>query len=459
MDPVKAEQTPEAPIEPQVSQTKQQTPQTDEPGTHTRSKRKTDELSELQLKQKNANVIVHPRFKPTPFAHDNLDAIPSRSGEFNALGVQFAYFDDLPLNKRGFKYKPCRPNQLLQSNIYLTGDYPPYQARVSYFDRAAGIACNESMDAVTTSSGWLSARSNVGIREGKWYFEYNILSANDGSKSHVRVGLARKEASLEAPVGFDGYGYGLRDLNGQKIHLSRPRPYMADEQGFRTGDVLGVLVELPSEEEQRQHNEQFAKTFHTKKRKKAGSLPVDEEEKKLNAHGNVVRDQIPIKYKNALYYEQYEYTPTKQMEHLLNPVTVFGEKAVLESASKQPTLPTIPNSRIEVFNNGVSCGTMFEDLYSFLPLNVDNDAAASDANTKQQQNSAYRNTDDGTLGYFPMMLSFLNGIVALNAGPDFKHPIPAGARPLCERYEERVVEEWMWDLMDEVEADYLDSFE
>lgn len=102
---------------------------------------------------------------------------------------------------------------------------------------------------------------------------------------------------------------------------------------------------------------------------------------------------------------------------------------------------------------------MFEDIYSFLPLNVDNDAAASDANTKQQQNAAYRNTDDGSLGYYPMMSAFLEGVVSLNAGPDFKFPIPSGSRPLCERYEEKIAEDWYFDVLDEVEAAYLDSFD
>lgn len=466
MDPVKIEPTPppEPSIEPQVSATDAASPAPsvkEKSGATTRSKRKPDELTPLEIKQRAANVVIHPRLKPTPFFHENFDALPAKTLELPVKNSNFFYFDDLPLNKRGFKYKPCRPNYMLPSNLYLTCDYPPYKARVSYFDRSAGIACSEAMDAITTASGWLSARSNVGIREGKWYFEYNIVSANDESKSHVRVGLARKEASLEAPVGFDGYGYGLRDLNGQKVHLSRPRPYMSGDDGFKTGDVLGFLVDLPSVEDQKRHNSEFANTLHEnhKKKRKTSVLPADDEEKKLNMHNNIVRDQIPIKYKNALYYEQYEYTPTKQMDHLLNPVTVFGEKAILESESKQPTLPTIPQSRIEVFRNGQSCGTMFEDLFSFLPLNVDSDAAASDANTKQQQNSAYRNTDDGTLGYFPMMSSFLKGVVEFNPGPHFHHPIPENARPLCERYDERVVEEWFWDLVDEVEAEYLDSFD
>src|SRR5699024_5106693 len=107
-----------------------------------------------------------------------------------------------------------------------------------------------------------------------------------------------------------------------------------------------------------------------KKRKTKKNNEVDNNDEKFTNYNNISRDQIPIKYKNALYYEQYEYTTTKKMDHLLNPVTVFGEKAILENAgnSREATnLQTIPNSKITVFKNGIEIGVMFENLYSFLP--------------------------------------------------------------------------------------------
>src|SRR5947207_10005856 len=49
-------------------------------------------------------------------------------------------------------------------------------------------------------------------------------------------------APLDVPVGFDGYSYGLRDVTGQKVHMSRPRPFMSS---FGTGDVIGMHISLP----------------------------------------------------------------------------------------------------------------------------------------------------------------------------------------------------------------------
>lgn len=427
----------------------------------TRLKAKTEQLSALQLKQKKANIVLHSRLKPTAFALDTLDLEPSATAQISVKNMTFNLHDDLPLNRRGYKYKPCRLNRELSANLYLTGDFAPYTVRASYFDRSPGVACSEDMSAVTTQHGWLLARSNVGMREGKHFFEFDIVNSNnDSDKLHVRVGIARKEAALEAPVGFDGYGYGLRDLTGQKITLSRPKPFMPEEfGGFSSGDTIGLLVELPLLEEQREHIAKFSReaNSHRRKKKRIGQLLADEEERKLNMHLNVVRDQVPIKYKNGLFFEQFEYTTTKQMDHLLNPVTVFGEKAILEKTNDtKPAIPTIPNSRIVVYKNGQKVGTMFEDLYLFLPSNADDE---SEPNTKQQLNALYRNTDDGLLGYYPMMSVYLNGIVKLNPGPDFKFPVPEGALPLSDTYASKIVEDTYWDLVDEVEAEYLDSFE
>lgn len=434
----------------------------DSSANHTRARTRNDSLTALQLKQKAANVIVHTRLKPSRLQHDAMGPLePAVTGTHTVTDMVFNQYDDLPLNRRGYKYRACRPNSSFHSNLYLTTDMPPYRIRACYFDRAVGISCSDDLSAVTTSQGWLLVRTNVGMREGTHYFEFDVILANDGAgKAHVRLGIGRKEAALEAPVGFDGYGYGLRDKTGQKITLSRPQPFM--ESGFGTGDTIGIVVELPLLEKHRASNAEFALQYqksHPKKRK-ANAMAVDSEERALCCHGNIVRDQIPIKYKNALYFEQFEYTRTKHMDHLLNPVTVMGEKAVLEQEKdSKPPLPTIPDSRIVVYKNGELVGELYSELYSFLPLNINDDAQATDSNTKQQQNPSYRNTDDLSLGYYPMMSVFQNGVVKINAGPEFKYAVPSGAKPLCEQYDNTVVEEWLWDMIDEVEAEYLDSFD
>lgn len=306
-------------------------------GYSTRSK-------ESFLKQKQDNVKIHPRLKPVAFKrheYQQSGKLPLKNQISTSKDITFYNSEDYPINKRGFKYKPCIPSEALSANLYSTTEIPPYRVRPSYFDRLSGIIFNEDMDCVSTTEGWRSIRTNLGVSEGCYYMEFEILNANNGEdRSHVRIGLARKEASLEAPVGFDGYGYAIRDVNGQKVTLSRPKDFMEGGDGFRNGDVIGMLIALPSAEVQESDmKDWYAKraaasaqaaasvsspspgaaasgtSSHAKKKRKTKS-ESDSSDGSLSAtiqsHNNIVRDQIPIKYKSSLYYEQYEYTSTKK---------------------------------------------------------------------------------------------------------------------------------------------------
>lgn len=447
-------------VEPQV--------QTIEDGDNaTRPSGSHPHLQPSQYTQKQHNVIIQPRLRPMPFKLLDIPppALPVPTEVCTINGISYFQVEDLPVNRRGFKYKLCRPNPIFTSNFYSTTDLPPYHACVSLFDRSSGILFDKDSMSVTQSQGWRSARSNVGIREGSYYFEFRILNADENS--HVRVGLARKEASLEAPVGYDAYGYGIRDIDGDLMFISR-RKNVCVKDGFTMGDVIGFLVELPSLKEHKREIQKFVEnkreemsTEHkSKKRKSKWKQKNVEENEIFIVHDNIVRDQIPTKSKGALYYDQYEYTRTKTMDHLLNPITVFGEKAVIEMDDKTKNIPVIANSKIRIFKNGVEQDTCIDNLYSFLPTNIEEREDLNlEPNVQQLQNSGYRNTDDNTLGYYPMLSTFQNGAVRLNAGPEFEFPPPEPVKPLNDRYEEQVIEEWYWDVLDEVEAQYLDSFD
>ena len=408
------------------------------------------------------NVVIHPRLKPVAFALVQAPRAPLRhpvaTPAAEVAGRAFYNLEDHPLNKRGYKYKPCTPSDALAANLYSTTEIAPHKVCPSLFDRASGIIFDDSMSCVLTLDGWRLVRTNVGVREGSYYCEFVIVNANNAAdRSHVRIGFGRREAALEAPVGFDGYGYGLRDLNGQRVTLSRPRDFGS---AFLSGDVIGMKIELPPMRQHRQHVARFleqqrarapAAEPRKKRAKRASAKEPEVAPEVFSRFGNVWRDQIPIKYKNLLYYEQYEYTATKRMDHQLNPVTVFGERAVMASTAESE-IPTIPGSRIVVYKNGVEMGTMFEELYSFLPASWDDEA-----NTRQALNPGYKDTDDGQLGYYPMISVYRNAVVEFNAGPQFRFAPPAGAAALSDRFDEDVVTEWLWDLVDEVEAEYLDE--
>jgi len=108
-------------------------------------------------------------------------------------------------------------------------------------------------------------------------------------------------ATIEAPVGFDEFGYSYRDKTGDKVHLSFPAPY---GEPYGPGDVIGLLLELP-------------------------------ERRRPLCENRRVRTVIVVK--GTLYFEEHSKRPEK--------------------------LPVSTGSKMTFFKNGVSQGVAFRDLY------------------------------------------------------------------------------------------------
>ncbi len=276
---------------------------------------------------------------------------------------------------------------------------------------------------ITTDKGFRMARANVAVRQGRWYWECKITrgtvkSEIDGkveSHGHVRMGFARREASLDAPVGFDAYSYGIRDVQGQKVHMSRPKDFFPPGEDIKEGDVIGLEIQLPSE-----HLHRKVVSGHYNP---AVDLVDDDDDESLTAEAaNVVRDRIPIRFKAHIYFEKIDYHTTKELEDLMNPSPVGASGSAGSSAAEQPPNPnhpvpamrTLPGSCIRVYRNGVLMGTPFEDLLAFLPP----------ASRPQAQVGAREGMDDGMLGYYPAISVFRGGAAEVNFGPDFWCPPP-----------------------------------
>ena len=58
----------------------------------------------------------------------------------------------------------------------------------------------------------------------------------------VRLGWSIERGDPEATVGYDKWGYGMRDLDGSKFHESRGKSY---GPAFRAGDLMGAYIYLP----------------------------------------------------------------------------------------------------------------------------------------------------------------------------------------------------------------------
>ncbi|KAI1105174.1 hypothetical protein F4804DRAFT_304933 [Jackrogersella minutella] len=397
--------------------------------------------------------------------------------------IQFYETSEHVYNKKSFHYLHCIADPAFPSSFYYRQTEPePYGAHISFEDAATHMYMDQQGRHITTDKGFRTARANVAVRQGRWYWECKVTrgttkSNADGtveSHGHVRLGFARREASLDAPVGYDAYSYGIRDVQGQKVHMSRPKDFFPPGEEIKEGDVVGLEIELPSE------------SLHRKVVQGQYNPAVDllDDQEPTTEAANIVRDRIPIRFKQHIYLEKIDYHTTKELEDLMNPSpagpsgTIGSRPADRPNPNHQvPALRTLPKSCIRVYKNGVLMGTPFTDLLAFLPP----------ASKPQAQVGAREGMDDGMAGYYPAVSVFRGGAAEVNFGPDFWYPPPGyqdgdgdvqmvdvdtvkvattntttnttttatteldKVRPVAERYDEQIVEDIVADVVDEVD--------
>ncbi|KAK8080628.1 SPRY domain-containing protein [Apiospora hydei] len=339
----------------------------------------------------------------------------------DGTSIDFYETSEHVYNKKNFHYLHCIADPQFPSSFYYRQTEPePYGAHISFEDAATHMYLDQSGRHITTDKGFRMARANIAVREGRWYWECKITrgtipKTEEGAKleshGHVRLGFARREASLDAPVGFDAYSYGIRDVEGQKVHMSRPKDFFPPGEDIKEGDVIGLEIQLPSE------------SLHRKVVQGQYNPAVDLiAEESSSAEGpNIVRDRIPIRFRAHIYFEKIDYHTTKELEDLMNPSPVGASGSAGSASAEAPnpnhpvaSLRTLPKSFIKVYKNGVFMGTAFEDLLAFLPP----------ASKPQAQVGARENMDDGMLGYYPAISVFRGGAAEVNFGPDFWFPPP-----------------------------------
>ena len=391
--------------------------------------------------------------------------------------------EQLAMNRIGFRYVPAGvapPGSVLPCR---TIESAPPSFRVSWEDRSSFVKVTPDGLGLLGERGFRSARCNAPVREGAWYMEVRMecgggdrppdpsdTSMREGS--HVRLGWARREAPLNGPAGLDGYSYGFRDKTGEKVTLSRLRPY---GRGFRTGDVIGMYIFLPP-------------------RRKPD--PAD-----LHDPAHLKRERIAIEFKGQEYFESLEYPQSKEMIKLMEfsnkaSATVSlpsvppnkktsGAKSLPERkgpGAETPILrplPEIEGSHIAFFVNGECQGIAFCDMYDYLPLpstpaSRKRDKESSRKRAKEGAPREHKENpfDDGTLGYYPFISLFNYARVRINPGPHFEFPPPPDIegflrsssgedikpstrhtwRPMCERYTEFMKAQWDLDDREEEEA-------
>lgn len=231
------------------------------------------------------------------------------------------YPKEHPFNRDGYRYILAEPDphapfrQEFDESVEMAGKpIPGFLCRVmtpetvllALHDRAPQLTVSEDRCHVTGTKFYCTARATHSVSRGNWYFEAKVVEMPEGAAA--RIGWAQKNANMQAPLGFDKFGYSCRSRKGTKFHDSIGKHY---SEGYGQGDILGCLIELP--EEKAGERDYLPPTF---------------------------KDKPLIKFKSHLYYE---------------------EKDGLQENLK--ALKKCVGSKITFFKNGKSLGTAYEDVY------------------------------------------------------------------------------------------------
>ena len=116
----------------------------------------------------------------------------------------------------------------------------PESVLLALHDRAPQVNISEDRLSTFGHKFYCTVRANHYVNRGTWYFEAKIMDLPEGAAT--RIGWAQKSANLQAPLGFDKFGYSCRSRKGTKFHESIGKHY---SDGYKQGDYLGCLIHLP----------------------------------------------------------------------------------------------------------------------------------------------------------------------------------------------------------------------
>ncbi|GAV67898.1 SPRY domain-containing protein [Cephalotus follicularis] len=120
-------------------------------------------------------------------------------------------------------------------------DTPESKICLSKVYKAEKVELSDDRMTAGSSKGYRMVRATRGVVEGAWYFEIKVERL--GETGHTRLGWSTEKGDLQAPVGYDGYSFGYRDIDGSKLHKALREKY--GEEGYKEGDVIGFYVNLP----------------------------------------------------------------------------------------------------------------------------------------------------------------------------------------------------------------------
>nr|CAD2162342.1 unnamed protein product [Meloidogyne enterolobii] len=324
----------------------------------------------------NLNIPLQKKAKmASEFATVTINGQSGIDFPFNREGYRYYLVEKDPniLNRDRFDREEVNNTRAVQIPSHIHRIVIPQIVTLSPNDRANQLILDADNLTLTGCDGYSSVRATHSVGHGKWYFEMEFLS--QPGDSHVRVGWAQAFSPLQACIGYSKFSYSWRSKRGTVFNDGYGRRYY--QRGFKQGDIIGCLIDLPSLDVEKANN--VATTI-----KISDILPPS------------WKDCDLIKFKQNYFFEEKE-----------------------EIQQEIQKLQPLPNSKIEFFLNGQSCGVAFQNIF--------------------------------TGHYFPAVSLFHSARVRLNFGPIFRR-IPecvknGNVKPMSERPNQMQIEQVLSDIL------------
>mmetsp|Transcript_4177 Transcript_4177/g.6517 ORF Transcript_4177/g.6517 Transcript_4177/m.6517 type:complete len:365 (-) Transcript_4177:71-1165(-) len=145
-------------------------------------------------------------------------------------------------------------------------ELPPI-VHLSKTDTAPQLKIDNYLTVKGGMRGYRTSRATHGVNAGDYYYECwimpgptvdeikDILPSNarlapklkeqlqkgENPGAHMRIGWSTRLGDLQAPVGYDKWSYGYRDISGSRVHKSRREDGWGGEP-YKAGDVVGFAI-------------------------------------------------------------------------------------------------------------------------------------------------------------------------------------------------------------------------
>lgn len=189
--------------------------------------------------------------------------------------------------------------QVQQAAEKCVSDAPPY-VHMSKTDTASQLKMDSTRLSIKGGMrGYRMSRASHGISQGRYYYEVLIQEPPKASEiasqfptnvrfnpalkkemeealkleregkpadpaanfgGHVRLGFANRTGDLSAPVGFDKWSFGIRDIGGSIVHASQRDDHWGGES-FGPGDVIGCSISVQKQESSTSEEPNFIRFF------------------------------------------------------------------------------------------------------------------------------------------------------------------------------------------------------